>query len=475
MERPKNHLHPQGLVQQHSAWVSLLQRVFDSILIALCFTVAAEVYGVHWSEERTVAMLLAIVGFQVVSLVTGLYRSWRGGKVAHEASIVLGTWLATVPILLLGAFLTKTTEHFSRVVISAWLVSTPLSIVLVRILIRTALGVVRVRGHNSRRVVIAGATETGVTLCERLIGLKEAGNRVLGIYDDRTVDRLGNSTLAGQTLLGNLETLTRDARDGKVDVVYIALPLRAERRIRELVSRLADTTASVYVVTDLFMFDLMNARWGTVADMPVVSVFDTPFHGLGGWVKRAEDLVLSSIILIIIALPMAVIAVAVKLSSPGPVFFRQTRYGLKGRPIGVIKFRSMTTCDNGPTIVQAQKNDVRITKLGAFLRRTSLDELPQFINVLLGEMSVVGPRPHAVAHNELYRPQIRGYMLRHKVKPGITGWAQVNGWRGETEVVEKMEQRVEHDLFYIDNWSLFWDLKIVFLTIFGRKVRANAL
>jgi len=169
-----------------------------------------------------------------------------------------------------------------------------------------------------------------------------------------------------------------------------------------------------------------------------------------------------------------VIAIGVKLSSKGPVFFRQNRYGLNGQPIQVLKFRTMTTMDDGAVVVQASRNDSRITKFGAFLRRTSLDELPQFINVLRGDMSVVGPRPHAVAHNELYRGRIRGYMLRHKVKPGITGWAQVNGWRGETEVLSKMESRVEHDLYYIDNWSLLWDLQIVFLTVFGRRVRSNA-
>jgi putative colanic acid biosynthesis UDP-glucose lipid carrier transferase len=421
------------------------------------------------------AAALSILGFQVGAPISGLYRSWRGSRKADEAAAVLGTWLITVPVLLLGAFLTKTTDTYSRLVMTVWIVAAPTSIIFTRLLIRVLLNFFRVRGHNTRRVVIAGATDAGIELSSRLKEMRDAGNRVLGIYDDRTPARLAEDNVTQQKLLGNLETLVRDARDGKVDAVYIALPLRAERRIRDIVSRLADTTANVYVVTDLFMFDLMNARWGTVAEMPVVSVFDTPFHGLGGWVKRAEDIVLSSIILCIISIPMIFISIGVKLSSPGPVFFRQTRYGLKGRPIGVLEFRSMTTCDNGPVVVQAQKNDARITKFGAFLRRTSLDELPQFINVLTGEMSVVGPRPHAVAHNELYRPQIRGYMLRHKVKPGITGWAQVNGWRGETEAVEKMEQRVEHDLFYIDNWSLFWDLKIVFLTVFGRKVRANAL
>lgn len=475
MERPKNHLRPDGIMHRNSAVISLAQRGVDSTLLMGSLFVAAWAYQVPQTDELMAAGVLAAVVFQICALISGLYRSWRGTRAVDEAANVLGTWLLAVPMLLLGAFLTKTTDHFSRVVMSVWLLLGPLTVVLGRLFVRTLLRLFRGRRHDTSRVVIAGATEAGMTLSERLRSMKNTGAVVLGVYDDRAPVRLSKTSVRTNELLGNLETLVRDAREGKVDVVYIALPLRAERRIQLLVSRLADTTATVYVVTDLFMFDLMNARWGTVADMPVVSVFDSPFHGLGGWVKRAEDVVLSSIILMIIALPMAVIAIAVKLTSPGPVFFKQTRYGLKGKPIKVLKFRSMTTCDNGPVVVQAKKNDARITPLGAFLRRTSLDELPQFWNVLMGDMSVVGPRPHAVAHNELYRPQIRGYMLRHKVKPGITGWAQVNGWRGETEVVEKMEQRIEHDLFYIDNWSFFLDLKIVFLTVFGRKVRANAL
>jgi putative colanic acid biosynthesis UDP-glucose lipid carrier transferase len=465
MDRPKNHLRPDGMIRRNSAVISLVQRGVDAALLFGSLFAAARAYKVVWTEEMMAAAVLSAVAFQVCAPISGLYRSWRGTRVADEAANVLGTWLLSVPMLLLGAFLTKTTDHFSRVVMSVWLLLAPLSIILARLAVRALLGFFRGRGHNTRRVVIAGATETGMTLSERLKAMKNTGALVLGVYDDRAPVRLSKTPVKTDELLGNLETLVRDAREGKVDVIYIALPLRAERRIQDLVSRLADTTATVYVVTDLFMFDLMNARWGTVADMPVVSVFDSPFHGLGGWVKRAEDIVLASIILLIIALPMLFIGIAVKLSSPGPVFFKQTRYGLKGKPIKVLKFRSMTTCDNGPVVVQAKKNDARITPLGAFLRRTSLDELPQFWNVLMGDMSVVGPRPHAVAHNELYRPQIRGYMLRHKVKPGITGWAQVNGWRGE----------IEHDLFYIDNWSFFLDLKIVFLTVFGRKVRANAL
>jgi len=475
MDEPKNHLRSDGMRPPSGMLLSLTSRLIDVSLVTLSLVVPAKIYRVHWDDRFTVAVGLAVVAFQTAAILSGLYRSWHGTKKSDEATAVLGTWLGTVPVLLLAAFLTKTTDHFSRVVMTAWLVGAPLSVVLYRMMVRGLTRVFYKRSTSAQRIVIAGATESGLALSKRLSAQSDLGSKVLGIYDDRSPVRLKEKNLNPKRLLGNLRTLLEDARSGKVDVIYIALPLRAERRIQDLVSALADTTATVYVVTDLFMFDLMNARWGTVADMPVVSVFDTPFHGLGGWVKRAEDIFLSGVILCLIALPMAAIAIAVKTTSKGPIFFKQTRYGLKGRPIKVFKFRSMTTCDDGNVVVQAQKNDKRITPLGAFLRRTSLDELPQFLNVFTGEMSVVGPRPHAVAHNELYRPQIRGYMLRHKVKPGITGWAQVNGWRGETEAVEKMEQRVEHDLFYIDNWSLFWDLKIVFLTVFGRKVRSNAV
>ncbi len=464
-----------GIVRPFSALLGVFQRMMDACLILATLALSVYYYDPHWDKDLTTAGLLAVLFFQGVSPVSGLYRSWRGARLSDEAAAVMGTWLGVIPALLLCAFLTKTTDHFSRFVMTMWLVAVPLSMVLMRVQLRWVLGQFRARGRNQRRVAVAGATESGALLCARMRGMIDSGNDVLGVYDDRSPLRLEKLQLGKEKLLGNLDSLVDVAREGLVDVVYITLPLRAERRIRELVSRLADTTATVYVVTDLFMFDLMNARWGSIAGIPMVSVFDSPFHGLGGWVKRMEDIVLSSIILCLIAVPMLFIALAVKITSKGPIFFRQTRYGLKGKPIKVLKFRSMTTCDDGDVVVQAKKNDKRITPLGAFLRRTSLDELPQFLNVFTGEMSVVGPRPHAVAHNEFYRSQIRGYMLRHKVKPGITGWAQVNGWRGETEQVEKMMGRIEHDLYYIDNWSLLWDLKIVFLTVFGNRVRSNAV
>ena len=238
----------------------------------------------------------------------------------------------------------------------------------------------------------------------------------------------------------------KNRKKAKIDYIYITLPLCAEKRISILIQQLADSTVSVNIVPDFFIFNLIQSKWNNVQGIPVVSVFDTPFNAVDGIAKRLEDLVLCMIILPIIALPMLIIAIAIKLTSPGPVIFKQQRYGVKGEKIEVWKFRSMTVCENGGDIKQATQNDPRFTPIGAFLRRTSLDELPQFLNVLQGTMSVVGPRPHAIAHNEYYLKKIQGYMLRHKVKPGITGQAQINGCRGETDTLDKMEARIHYDL-----------------------------
>jgi putative colanic acid biosynthesis UDP-glucose lipid carrier transferase len=250
--------------------------------------------------------------------------------------------------------------------------------------------------------------------------------------------------------------------------------MASQPRIIKLLEELRDTTASIYFVPDIFLFDLIQARVDSIGDLPVVAVCETPFYGFNGMVKRASDLVLATGILLLISPLMLAIAAGVKLSSPGPVLFKQRRYGVDGRKIVVYKFRSMTVAEDGDVVKQATRNDARVTKFGAFLRASSLDELPQFINVLQGRMSVVGPRPHAIAHNELYRKLIRGYMIRHKVKPGITGLAQVHGFRGETDTVEKMKARVEYDLEYLRNWSPLLDLQIVLKTLVVVLRRSNA-
>jgi putative colanic acid biosynthesis UDP-glucose lipid carrier transferase len=295
---------------------------------------------------------------------------------------------------------------------------------------------------------------------------------VRGFFDDRADDR--HPTALRHPVLGKTSELVQYVREHGIKMIFISQPISAQPRIRKLIDELQDTTASVYFLPDVYIFDLMQARFDNVGGMPVIAICETPFMGLNSTIKRASDVVLSSLILLLLAPLMLVVAVAVKMSSPGPVIFRQRRYGLYGEEIIVYKFRSMSVMENGAAVVQAQRHDGRVTKIGGFLRRTSLDELPQFINVLQGRMSIVGPRPHAVAHNEQYRKLIKGYMLRHKVKPGITGWAQVNGLRGETATLDKMEARIQYDLDYLRNWSVWLDLWIVLKTVKVVLTRENA-
>jgi putative colanic acid biosynthesis UDP-glucose lipid carrier transferase len=454
--------------------VVFFERLLDAACIWMAHWIAVLLYPEVWDIINTVAVLAGVVAFQAMAEAHGLYRSWRGAPVRREIVAVMIVWFTTVPVLLFLAFITKTSTLYSRFISSVWFFATPTGLILWRLIARAVLYELRRRGKATRSVAVAGCTEIALQLARRIADEPYSGMRLAGFYDDRNADRRLEVPAEFGGTVGDLDQLVHDARSGKVDIVYISLPLRAESRINGLVRRLGDTTVTAYVIADFFVFDLLHAQWSSVGDIPCVSILDTPFQGLGGWVKRLEDLAVGAMILMLIALPMLVVAIGVKLTSPGPVFFRQKRYGLNGREIRVLKFRTMTVMEDGAAVKQATKNDPRITPFGAFLRRTSVDELPQFIQVLTGEMSIVGPRPHAIAHNEIYRSKIQGYMLRHKVKPGITGWAQVNGWRGETDTDEKMQKRVEHDLEYIRNWNVFLDLKIIWLTVFGSKTRRNA-
>jgi putative colanic acid biosynthesis UDP-glucose lipid carrier transferase len=374
-------------------------------------------------------------------------------------------------VLLALAFLSKSSIQFSRVTILAWAVATPIALVVERVLLRSALRRFRRLGLNTRSVAIVGSGKAASKLVDVIMSSPWMGLRITGIYDDA-----GNINLPIDSikLRHVVCELAQHAKEGVFDCVYIAYSMQEEEKIRGLIEQLADSTVSVHIVPDVFVSELFHARWSSLGEVPLVSVFESPFYGSNSFFKRMEDLVLGSLILLLILPVMAAIAVAVKFTSPGPALFKQRRYGLNGQVIEVWKFRSMCVLEDGGHIPQAQKNDPRVTKLGAFLRKTSLDELPQFINVIQGQMSIVGPRPHAVAHNEQYRKQIHGYMLRHTVKPGITGWAQVNGWRGETDTMDKMEMRVKFDLDYINNWSIAFDIKIIWLTIFCGMRGKNA-
>lgn len=404
---------------------------------------------------------VAVLTFLISGRIFG--RSHRDEELKGKPNVtvlwrILLEWLSVVCILLLAAFAFKVTAQFSRLMVLTWFVLTPFTLY--------AAHAVRLRARwlisNSDLVpsyVIIGANSVGFELFRRL-----PPKGFLGFFDFRSADRLPDA-IDPAYLIGHCKDVAQFARTHGVTSIYIALPLSNVPRIGELVGELRDTTASIYFVPDVFAFDLVQGRLIEINGMPAISVCDTPFHGMDAVMKRATDVVLASLALLVLAPLMVLIGIAVKLTSAGPILFRQRRYGLHGEEIMVYKFRSMTVCEDGPVVSQATKQDRRVTPLGRILRSTSLDELPQLLNVLEGKMSVVGPRPHAVAHNEQYRKLINGYMIRHKVRPGITGLAQVNGLRGETETVDKMRDRVRFDLDYLSHWSPWLDVKIIFKTL----------
>ena len=418
-------------------------------------------------EQALTAALLASVLFLLFGQLTSSSRRGDLGSPDRELATVLLTWSMTATAMLVFGFLTRGAESFARSNVLTWFAACPAVIGLGRMCTRVlAEGMIR-RGYGVRRVAIAGLNPLGIQTAMHIGRDPSLGLEMVGYYDDRVRRReLGEDAEQHVAeVRGRLSDLVEAARRGEVDHVMVTLPMRAEGRIRGLLENLSDTTASVYIVPDFFVFELLHSRWTNLNGLPAVSVFENPLFGVDGSGKRAFDILLAFAALFIAAVPMMLIAVAIKVTSRGPVFFRQKRYGLDGREILVWKFRSMRTTDNGPVVRQATRDDPRITPLGGFLRRTSLDEFPQLFNVLEGSMSLVGPRPHATAHNEQYRGLIPGYMLRHKVKPGITGLAQVNGCRGETETVDKMQQRVKWDHHYIRSWSLWLDAKIMIRTL----------
>lgn len=451
-----------------------LTRLADSSCVVAGYAIPLYFYDPVWRASDTIAMLLSIIAFGFFANALSLYRGFRGVPIFSEIARIWAAWSLTMGGLLILAFVSKSSEEFSRVVAGTWLLAAPSLVTLVRVIARLSLRAARVQGRNQRYVAIVGVTDIGIHLAKRIQTTPQLGMRLIGFFEDRTPDRLPEIPTEIGRVVGTFDEAVQCARRGEVECVYLALPMKAEQRVTELLAALADTTASVYYVPDFYVFDLLHGRWTSLGDVPLISIFETPFYGVDGFVKRVEDIVLGTAALIVASPAMVFAAIAIKATSKGPVFFKQRRYGLNGEVIEVLKFRSMRVAEDGAHVKQATKNDDRITPIGRFMRRTSIDELPQLIHVVTGSMSLVGPRPHAVAHNEEYRTRVKRYMLRHKVKPGLTGWAQVNGWRGETDTLEKMEKRIEHDLEYIRRWGLLFDLWIVFLTIFGRKVRQNA-
>ena len=462
-----------GILHAHQSALSVAHRLLDlTVIVLIGYWQSRE--SLLTNAEIWFQIILAVLVFHWISEFHQLYGSWRGERIGRELTKVFNYWALTFVILLSVDYLLLNHEQMPDDGQMAWFALVLAVLCGYRILIRQVLHGLRRQGFNTRRVAIVGTGQVGARLAQSISSAPWMGLNLLGFYDTDPQQMDLDADGRRIPVLGDLQQLVVDAREGRIDKIYITLAFGAEPHLRELVTGLSDTTASVYLIPDVFMFELLHARSESINGLASISIFDSPMDGAWSLVKRAEDIVLSSAILMLIAVPLVLIAVAIKLTSSGPVLFRQRRYGLDGRPIEVWKFRSMSVQENGTEVRQATRNDARVTPLGGFLRRTSLDELPQFFNVLRGDMSIVGPRPHAVAHNEQYRKQVSGYMLRHKVKPGITGWAQINGWRGETDTLDKMRKRVEFDLEYIEHWSIWLDLKIILLTLFKGFLNKNA-
>jgi putative colanic acid biosynthesis UDP-glucose lipid carrier transferase len=437
--------------------LNLLEILVEPVALVISLWVCALYYQEARLDARHV--ILAVIVFALsfpgpARLTQSPLRAVR--------NILLG-WIALAGLLMMFGYASGYLGFFHTNEMLTWLWFAPLSLVGAHVALRAAAPAIRRLQGGIKQAVIAGMNEQGVELASRLRDDLYSSVRVAGFFDDRQRDRLVRP--GDYPVLGKIEALPQYVNDNRIDFIYLALPMVSHQRILSLLDALRDTTGSIYFVPDIFVTDLIQGRMDMVGGIPVVGVCETPFSGLNGVIKRGSDILLSLLILLLISPLMIAIAAAVKLTSPGPAIFRQRRYGLDGGEIVVYKFRTMRVTEDGGEIQQARKGDTRVTPLGALLRRTSLDELPQFINVLQGRMSIVGPRPHAVAHNELYRGLIKGYMQRHKVKPGVTGWAQVNGYRGETDTLEKMKGRIEYDLDYLRNWSLRLDLFIIAKTV----------
>jgi putative colanic acid biosynthesis UDP-glucose lipid carrier transferase len=455
---------PAQRIHQAVSLAGAVSRLLDAAAVAGGLAVAVRLRN-QPLEDYALPALAAILMYLLVAELGGMYRSWRGVSSSRQTLAALSTWCVAFMLLAAAGFATGRLAAFPRSLLGTWWLAGGLMLVLTRGLVRGVQRWLWQHGINTKGCAIVGVTELGIQLARNIQAAPELGLRLAGYYDDRPPERVPPLPPELNRRIGNIDDLVADARAGFIDCIYITFPMRAEARIRGVLAKLADTTASVYLVPDFFVFQMLHSRWTDIGGLPAVSIFENPLYGVDGLVKRLFDLVVGSLLLMVAAVPMLIIAIAIKLTSRGPVFFRQRRYGLDGREIRVWKFRTMTVCEDGDEVRQATQGDARVTRLGAFLRRTSLDELPQLFNVLGGSMSLVGPRPHAAAHNEQYRKMIQGYMLRHKVKPGMTGLAQVRGWRGETDTLEKMQRRIECDHQYIRDWSLWLDIQILLQTL----------
>jgi putative colanic acid biosynthesis UDP-glucose lipid carrier transferase len=460
-----------SVLKPHATLFAAILRILDPMLTVVTGFVAYRAYLGSFAPPDHYLLFLAVGALAVAAVfpMFRLYEPQRGAGVADELRRLVFAWMLLAALTGGAIFATKMGDTYSRVWVSAWLTGGFVLTSALRVSVRLALRGLRLRGLNQRHVAIVGAGTLGRTVAARLTGSPWAGYNVRGFYDDDP--RNAGATIAERPVWATNERLLADVAGGTIDQVWLALPLRADARIREILTMLREHSVEVRFVPDIYSFHLLNHSVTEVAGLPVISLTETPMSGTNRMVKAIEDYLLASFLFMLAAPFMLLVAIGVKLSSPGPVLYRQVRVTWNGERFEMLKFRTMPVdaeAASGP--VWTRTGERRATPFGTFLRRTSLDELPQFINVLRGEMSLVGPRPERPEFVERFRQQIPGYMQKHLVKAGITGWAQVNDLRGDSDLA----QRIQYDLYYIDNWSLWFDLRILMLTLWHILKSRNA-
>ena len=413
-------------------------------------------------------LIIMIPLWFIVFKALGLYRPRRiSSRVAEAMDIVKATSIATLILISLTFFVAR--SEFSRVIFLYFWIISIVALCLIRILFREFLRLIRKRGYNLRYALIVGTGKLGQDITDKIQEHPELGLKIRGFLSE-DASQVGN-TVDGYQVLDTYENIRDVIISNQIDMVLITLPLNAHEKLKSILDNIADEMVSIMIIPDLFEFISLRGGVGEFEGIPIISLRDSPLYGWNRVIKKATDISLSLFIILITSPLMLAISILIKIMSPGPILYKQDRMGLDGKIFKMLKYRTMGTQaeeKTGPT--WATENDNRRTLIGAFLRKTSLDELPQFFNVLKGDMSIVGPRPERPHFIQQFRSKIPKYMLRHKMKAGITGWAQVNGWRGNTS----LEKRIEYDLYYIENWKLMFDFEIMWLTFWRGFISKNA-
>ncbi len=465
-------MFPKGYLKEHASIISIIMRVFDLLIIAISGVIAF--YLIFPFPYLPINYRSGIVYGLIVSLVIypkcGIYQVWRGSSEWNEIKAIFISWSALFLSLTGLAFLLKESAEYSRLWAVSWYALGLMLWTLERMIVRFTLRKIRKKGHNIRRIVIIGTGKTAEKTAKTLNASKWAGLLVKGFYTSDNQQNNDNEKHLTAPILGSTDNLLADLSKGDIDQVWIALPSEQAVKTHKIIQLLDATTVDIRLVPDVYQLQLLNHSVTVINDLPVINLCMSPMQGGNRLIKAIEDKTIAFLILIIISPLILIISVMIKLTSPGPVFYRQERIGWNGKPFNIIKFRSMPVDNEKLSTTWGNAKNKQTTKTGRFIRKTSLDELPQFINVLKGEMSVVGPRPERTLYVSQLKYDIPNYMKKHKVKAGITGLAQIHGWRGDTD----LSKRIEYDLAYIENWSLYLDLKIIFITIFKGFISKNA-